>query len=63
MRTEAQKNARNRYEKKRRQEKKCKNFQVMVYPTETEIMRKLTEVDSYRAYIKGLILDDIKRNG
>lgn len=63
MRTEAQKNARNRYEKNLRKEKKCKNFQVMVYPTETEIMRKLTEVDSYRAYIKGLILDDIKRNG
>lgn len=57
MKTEAQKNARKRYDKQ------CRRLVVTVYPTEPEIMRKVAEVDSYGAYIKGLIMDDIKRSG
>lgn len=57
MKTEAQKNARKRYDKQ------CRRLVVTVYPTEPEIMRKVSEVDSYGTYIKGLIMDDIKRSG
>lgn len=55
--TDAQKRARRSYDKK------CKRLVVTVYPTESDIMKKVCEVESYGAYIKELIRDDIKRNG
>lgn len=55
MKTDAQRNARKRYDKR------CKRLVVTVYPTEPEIMRKVSDVDSYGSYIKQLIRDDIER--
>lgn len=57
MKTEAQRDARKRYDKR------CRRLVVTVYPTEPEIMRRLDEVGQYGPYIKRLITEDIARNG
>lgn len=57
MRTEAQKRARKRYDKR------CRRLVVTVYPTEPDIRAKVDEQESYSEYIKGLIRADIARNG
>lgn len=56
MKTDAQRNARKRYDKR------CRRLVVTVYPTETDILRKVEEQDSYNQYIKQLIRDDIERD-
>lgn len=57
-RTDAQRSARKRYDKR------CKRLVVTVYPTEPEIMARVTETpEGYGPYIKRLILEDIRRNG
>lgn len=55
MKSEAQKKARKRYDKR------CRRLVVTVYPTETDILRKVEEQGSYNQYIKGLIRADIAR--
>lgn len=57
MRTEAQKRARKRYDKR------CKRLVVTVYPTEQDIRDRVEAQESYSEYIKGLIRADIARNG
>lgn len=56
MKSEAQRNARKRYDKR------CRRLVVTVYPTETDILRKVEEQGSYNQYIKQLIRDDIARD-
>lgn len=53
MITEAQKNAKKRYEKR------CKRLVVMLYPTDKDIRDHVAKKESYNAYIKQLIRDDI----
>lgn len=57
MSTEAQKAAKRRYAKR------CRRLVITLYPTEPDILRKVEAQDSYSTYIKGLIRDDIARNG
>lgn len=57
MKTDAQRSARKRYDKR------CRRLVITVYPTETDILRKVEEQDSYNQYIKQLIRDDIYRDG
>lgn len=54
-RTEAQKRARKEYDKK------CRRLVVTLYPTEQAMIRKIDSVESYSAYIKGLIQADIEK--
>lgn len=54
-RTEAQKRARREYDKK------CRRLVIMLYPTDAELIRKIDSVESYNAYIKGLIQADIDK--
>lgn len=54
-RTDAEKEARKRYDKK------CRRLVVTVYPTESDILRRVESVGEYSAYIKGLIRADIER--
>lgn len=54
-RTEAQKRARRKYDKK------CRRLVIMLYPTDAELIRKIDSVESYNAYIKGLIQADIDK--
>lgn len=56
MKTDAQRNARKRYDKR------CRRLVVTVYPTETDILRKVEGQSSYNQYIKGLIRADIARD-
>lgn len=58
MRTEAQKRARRRYDRK------CKKLQVTVYPSEPDIEDRLDEVrdgEGISPYVKRLIREDIAR--
>ena len=52
--TDAQKRAKAKYQEK------VRTFRIDVYPTETDILKKLTSVDKYGTYIKNLIRADIK---
>lgn len=56
MKTDAQRSARKRYDKR------CRRLVVTVYPTETDILRKVEGQSSYNQYIKGLIRADIARD-
>ena len=53
--TEAQKRAKAKYQEK------VRTFRIDVYPTETDILHKLTSVEKYSTYIKNLIRADIER--
>lgn len=55
MKTDAQKNARKRYDKR------CRRLVLTVYPTEPEIAKRIDEVGPYGPYIKRLIREDIER--
>lgn len=55
--TEAQKRAENKY-----RNNNCRRLNVILYPTEQDIIDKINSVDNYSGYIKGLIRDDITRN-
>lgn len=53
--TDAQKRAKAKYQEK------VRTFRIDVYPTETDILKKLTTVDKYGTYIKNLIRADIEK--
>lgn len=53
--TDAQKRAKAKYQEK------VRTFRIDVYPTETDILKKLTSVDKYSTYIKNLIRADMER--
>jgi hypothetical protein len=53
MRTDAQKRARLKYQRK------CKRLAITIYPSEPDLLKKINEQESYSAYIKGLIRKDI----
>lgn len=53
--TDAQKRAKAKYQEK------VRTFRIDVYPTETDILHKLTSVDKYSTYIKNLIRADMRR--
>ena len=53
--TDAQKRAKAKYQEK------VRTFRIDVYPTETDILHKLTSVDKYSTYIKDLIRKDIEK--
>ena len=53
--TDAQKRAKAKYQEK------VRTFRIDVYPTETDILHKLTSVDKYGTYIKDLIRKDIEK--
>lgn len=53
MKSEAQKRANAIYRKK------CQRVQIILYPTDKDIEKKLLEVDSKVTYIKDLIRRDI----
>ena len=52
--TDAQKRAKAKYQEK------VRTFRIDVYPTEKDILHKLTTVDKYSTYIKSLIRKDIQ---
>lgn len=53
--TDAQKRAKAKYQEK------VRTFRIDVYPTETDILHKLTSVDKYSTYIKDLVRKDIEK--
>lgn len=55
MATEAQRNAKKRYEKR------CKRLVVTLYPTDEDIKQHIAKKEGYNAYIKQLIRDDMNR--
>lgn len=58
MKTEAQRAARRRYDRK------CKRLAVTIYPSEPDIMARIEQVEGgegYGPYIKRLIREDIER--
>lgn len=56
MATEAQKRAKRRYLEK------CKQINIVIYPTESDIMALMDDLPDKTGYIKRLIRDDIARN-
>lgn len=56
MRTDAQKRARLKYQRK------CKRLAITIYPSEPDLLKKINEQESYSAYIKGLIRKDINES-
>lgn len=55
MQTEAQTRAKRNYLKK------CKQVNIVIYPTERDIAERIGEQGDKTGYIKGLIRDDIAR--
>lgn len=53
MQTEAQKRAKRRYLEK------CKQINIVIYPTESDIMALMDDLPDKTGYIKRLIRDDI----
>ena len=54
MATEAQRAAKRRYTQK------CREIRITLYPTETDLIKKIDSLDEYSPYIKGLIKKDIE---
>lgn len=54
--TDAQKRAKQKYREK------CKHLQIVVYPTEQDIIDHLATKESYSPYIKRLIRQDIQKS-
>lgn len=64
MKTDAEKRAQAKYDKEHKEQFKTYSLKYGVTDPENKlIVEKLANVDNKQAYIRNLILDDIKKNG
>ena len=64
MKTDAEKRAQAKYDKEHKEQFKTYSLKYGVTdPANQKIIEKLANVDNKQAYIRQLILDDIKKNG